>query len=227
MPRSNTVPAEAMLRKKEAGFTLIELLVALSVLGMLAMGIAGGIDFGRRAWERSDQIVSRFESEQLTLDALQDWIEGAILFKDVTSDRRIAYPLVGREDALTLSASLYRDDMRGGLYRIAIFRDSAQATLNAAWTEDRSGQVDPQDNPEADGRSLMQGVRALRLRYFEPGLSGSRGRWVGRWQGKRALPLAIELSLTMEDGRNRTIVARPRMTKEADCLFDPVSRDCR
>jgi general secretion pathway protein J len=219
--------SNATLYQREAGFTLVELLVALSVLGLLAVAITGGIDFGRRAWERSDQVASRFESEQLTLDALGDWIEGAHLFKDITGDRRVTYPLVGREESLTLSTPLYRDGMRDELYRVAVFRDNAQATLNAAWTEDRSGQVNPEDDPDAKRRSLMRDVSALQFRYFEPGLNASRGRWVESWQGKRDLPRAIEISLTMGDGRNRTIVARPRMTREADCIFDPVSRDCR
>lgn len=51
---------------------------------------------------------------------------------------------------------------------------------------------------EPHSRRLLNGVSTLRLRYW------SQGQWRQDWQGERALPQAVEVSLTLSEGMTVT-----------------------
>lgn len=215
------------MRQNEKGFTLIELLIALSLLVGIVAVLVNSLRFETRVWERTQQ--NQIVNSQLSAfqDTLFRWLQQVYPFEDISGDSKIVYPLEGTEAILSFSAPIEVGGFGDGLFRIRLEHDAIAHSLILHAVEDQNGQVDPTLRDRPIAKELLSGVDAIELWYFE-GVD-SQGRWLKRWQRKTDLPRAIKIKFKGEitKGAWLEVIVQPRVTHQAICIFDPVSRDCR
>ena len=93
-------------RDAGAGFTLVELLIALTLVGLLATLVFGGVRLAARAWGRTDDRAAEAADRWAVANVLRDAIAGAYpaFASSDPRDRTIAFD--GEAGSLTLLAPL-------------------------------------------------------------------------------------------------------------------------
>lgn len=64
--------------RREVGFTLLELLIAITILGLLATILFGGLRFGTRVWNTGDQALERFSEVQSAYEVMRRTLTRAV-----------------------------------------------------------------------------------------------------------------------------------------------------
>jgi len=210
----------------EAGFTLIELLVSIVLLAMLTAALFGGLRLGTRAWERaalSTSEIAQIRTAQMSLNEVLSRAYPLIL-REAGQDAHADFS--GDATSITLLTSAPSDVAPGGLARMTLRID--QDTSGVSLVSFTRPELALSDN--ARRRTILRHVRTLSFSYFGPDDAGQTGRWASTWEGKTRLPSLIRIDATLE-GRNApywpTMFVRPRITADAACSFDPLTKSCR
>lgn len=200
----------------DGGYTLVELMVVILLLGFIALGIGGGIHFGSRVWEASEQrIAGDNESEHaqailraLFASALPRTQAGMVTFDG--SRTRIAF------DAEALPAMGI-----AGVARIEIAARTSgghtQLTLRAAPLNDPS---------KARETLLAHDIGSAEFAFLDS--SEAVPAWLASWRDRQRLPDAVRLtasgtgSLAAWNG----FVARLPIAQTPGCVFNPESHTC-
>ena len=209
---------------RDAGFTLLELLVALAVLGLLSLVLFGSLSFGIQVWQRSEDAL---ESANHVHN-----VEAA-LFRDVSR----AYPLYaliapghakidfdGTEDSLIFLTP--DDTLPGALDRVTIKQEASDdgTVVTRSSALELSAQAGTQDTV------LFTHVGQLRFSYFGADASGKPSAWRDEWRDRTRPPslIRIEIAFTNRpEGFWPGLVVAPRLSSDAGCVFDPLTKDCR
>jgi general secretion pathway protein J len=187
--------------KDARGFTLLELLVALTVLGLLLVGLAQGMHFGLLAWGTQVRLSSG-NDDFTTLDStLRHLIEGA----DPGDDLDPA-PFVGSSNRLDCVTALpSAGDPTGSRRMQAVLLVDAGHRLVLRWLPFlHARRVGPP--PPSTETELLRGVAGMELAFWRPG-----GDWVSAWRLPN-LPTLVRIRLKFSAGDGRhwpDIVAAP------------------
>jgi len=180
-------------RGASAGFTLIELLVALTLFGLIAAALAGGLRFGVRAWEAQDRIV------RVAGDL--DPIEG--MLRQLLSGARGVH---GDAEALTMVGAMPASFNLQGLYDLQLsVTDDRRLVLRWRY-RGLPGDVRATSFDELE---LARGIVGLELAYLPRG----RTDWTSRWTGA-VTPALVRLRLVLSSGDPRRapeLVAAPQV----------------
>lgn len=215
--RSSAEPGfESSRRPAEHGFTLVEVMVALLIFGMIAGAGVALLSFSVRA-------------QGATSAALDDL--GAVnrLSSILTADLAQAQDRPTRDAAGALLPAFTGG--AGGQPLLRFVRagwsnidDSPRPTLQKVEYRFTTGGLERIGYPALDGAAplpaalLLERVGGVTLRFRYA------GAWADRWDGnaQAALPQAVELSLTRQDGRSYRMLflvgtgaPRPRPTDQA------------
>ncbi len=115
--------------RAESGFTLLELLVSMTLLGLIALLLAGGLRFGTRAWETQAE-RSHAGGELVALQGfLRRQLEQAFQpFQDGDDPR---YLFEGTRDGLRFTAPLMARAAPAGLHHLDLrLNDERQLVLS-------------------------------------------------------------------------------------------------
>jgi len=184
--RSTARPVGAKERDCPQGFTLVEMLIALSIFGMLTAAAVTLLTVTARTQETSDRLLAELGeirrlgallTADLALAAPRPW-------RDEAGERRPAFA-GGAGDAPMLVAFVRRgwDAGEGAALQRVVYR------LRGGIVE-RVGAARVDGGASGTAVALLDGVRALRLRYRD-----EDGAWRERWDptDPAELPAAIEL----------------------------------
>ena len=185
------------------GFTLLELVLAVSLLGMLLVGLYTGFWVGVRAWDqgsqRSEQLdelrsISSFIRQQLSQTSRSVIVEDG-------NERRIAF--TGEGQSLIFVAPLLPHIEGGGLFFQQLSLKGSD--LELSWWPYRP-KADG-ETPDVKRRVLLQGVTRFSCQYFgNPEAKQEQSQWLDQWQSRVFLPQLIQIEWATRDG------ALPSMT---------------
>jgi general secretion pathway protein J len=198
----------------EAGFTLLELLIALVLLAVIAAVLVAAIASARQALVAVDR-----RGAQAAVPAVQGVLRR--LIREARPGPQAPLPpeanrtFVGEPDRLSFVSSFVPQGQYGGLWRYDIFLDAAGAGSGRLVIDQqlRSGPTVPV-SPGETRTVLLDGVEALRVRYFGALDHDSPPTWHDSWQHPAGLPLLVSLDITFARGDRRqwvTLVAGPAL----------------
>jgi len=185
-------------QRHRAGFTLLEILVAITLFGLIAVAVAGGIRFGARVWETGRQTAEVSGAVHQTQALLRRLLSGAIL---VSVERDTGEPLpsfLGEEGRLLFSAPWLTSFDRAGIYQFEVTLSTpgeASQDMVVRWRGLEAARQGT-DFGEADqARTLLRGIEQMSLSYF--GILGEdeEPAWHARWEEQDRLPRMVSLKL--------------------------------
>lgn len=180
-----------MSRPAEKGMTLAELLVALTLLGMLSLMMMGGLRFGVRAWERTEESSAHVNATVRTHAFLRARLAETSRPDAVTGDA----------DSLTFSA-LWMAALGGaGFYEFELTRRDEALVLAWRPVPDDDAAAERVDDDLSGERTLLEGVRGLEIAYFGQPPGYPAGEWLGRWEPGWAAPRLIRIEADLADPR--------------------------
>lgn len=190
---------------KSAGFTLLEMLVALTVLGMILMGLAQGTHYGLLAWTTETRL-SAGNADLNTVDmTLRHLIEGA----DPGGELDPA-PFIGSSDRLGCVTALPNAAGPSPHRRIqAILMVDARHRLVLRWRPYMHA-TPLKPLPAPTDTKLLDHVAQLRIAYWRPG-----GGWLSAWHASD-LPALVRMRVEFTRGDTRhwpDIVAATRFDR--------------
>lgn len=211
------------------GMTLIEVLTAMAILSLLAAGLMSAFQVGLKSY-RQLIALDAAQSELVTTQIfLRQLLESVYPFEAQAHATR-SYGLQGSSHRLEFTAPMPAA-LGAGHYRYELLlapgNTSAQDLVVRAWM-DRRGR-DPDSSTFLREEILINDVLDLRIDFLEilaqgPGLEVWRGEW-----RNAPLPGLVRIALTFPPDDPRQwpdLIVNPRLTHEANCRFDVISREC-
>jgi len=205
--------------REQAGFSLVELLVALTLLGLLSAALMESLHQGFLAWGQISQRASELEDIQIAQETLRRSLTAA--YPSWIDSRKAAKGHVdfdGSADRLDFLAPIPATLLNGGRARFHLGRRQNDLVITV-----RPELASPEGS-EIKTETLLAGLQSMEFSYF------GRNGWQNRWQDETHLPDLIRLHVTFPPRDRRSwpdLVVAPRIDVDADCVFDPVSRNCR
>lgn len=173
--------------RAEKGMTLAELLVALTLLGMLSVMMMGGLRFGARSWERTEE-SSRHVNATVRVHA---FLRGRLSETSRPDD------VTGETDNLAFSA-LWMAALGGaGFYEFELTRRDEALVL--AWRPVADENADSDDL--SGERTLLEGVTGLEIAYFGQPPGYPAAEWLDRWEPGWGAPRLIRIEAELADPR--------------------------
>lgn len=186
------------------GFTLVELLVAMTLIGLIFVALFGGLRFGARTWEIGNARSEDSAQTEVTQSLIRRQLAQTIMLPGLD---RGEFTFEGDADRLRFTAPAPTQIGLGGIYLFELFTESSEQgeQLVLRWRLHRPD-LDP-DSPIEDEdrktRVLIDGIEALRLRYFGDPEGERDPDWSDNWRGHEVLPtlVSIRVELPQEDRR--------------------------
>ncbi len=184
--------------RRDRGFTLVELIVAMTLFGLLITMLYGGLRFGARAWEASEEGLD----ETARLQVVQEFIRRELSQAYPVSSSEGAEPgdgsFAGGPEALAFVGLMPGHLGRGGFSHLRFFlaNDGDNKRLVLAW---RPFDPDPgrlEDETDDAQTVLLRGLADAEFSYFGTVDPGEPPEWQEQWEGADRFPLLVRLRLT-------------------------------
>jgi general secretion pathway protein J len=188
-----------------AGFTLIELLIALTLVGLLSVVLVGGLRFGTRVWETGHERSESFAEIEAVHGFLRRQLSQARMSDQSTRSPDLPADFLGSGDRVRFTGTLSAYVGTGGLYRfeLAPIEHPDGTSLELVWQIYRPDRSEWFDD-SSTRRVLLEGIEAVRLRYFGTPEGDEESEWHEAWDSQTALPslVRLELDFPSDDGRS-------------------------
>jgi general secretion pathway protein J len=206
-------------RCRSSGFTLLEVLVAITLLGLIAALLSGGLRFGTRVWHRGEDQLQALAAIQSAHGLMRrqlvqavpliapDDPEGAVLFEGMPTYVRFV-------------ATAPADVMVGGSYEITLglsYDDFAQH-LVMAWRPLGGSREDGADL-QTEQVVLLRDVAEVSFAFFGAEDEGETPQWHEMWMERASLPRLIRIMVYFPEGDPRlwpALVAAPMVHLPVD-----------
>jgi general secretion pathway protein J len=206
------------MRHGEAGYSLVELLVVLALLGLIAVAISGGMSFGTRAWERTESEVAGTEAARGGHTLLRNLLSRIYPRRPGLADEGAAF--TGDARRMEFAADAPSSD--AGVSRMALSIRQERDVFSLVLEQGKGGGSDK-------SREDLVITGASRVGFSYAQVSDGMVVWNDTWQATDQIPALIRIRVSMPAGRRPwpDLIVRPRIDRAANCIYDPVSFDCR
>jgi general secretion pathway protein J len=185
-----------MTRRAERGFTLIELLVALALSAALLVVLFSGISLGVKGMGRLDDQVARIEARRQLAFALRRELAAAYPASEGAAS---AATFVGQPSVLSFLS--LAGGAGPGYARVWLMVENTPDGRNLVLM--RRAQA-PGQWLGFERVVLARGVADFHLAYFGAPVPSETRAWHARWEGYRAPPELVRVSLALaSDGAYR------------------------
>ena len=209
----------AMDKGTTRGYTLVELLVALAILALLMTTLYDGFRYAHGIQSRTVALSQNHYDVAHAQDFLRNLVGSA---------NGGVKPLKGESDAIRFIAPLSRHGASDGLYEVALRLQESPAggRLVMDWKKLTVANSEAADRAAGAGTvTIIDNVSDLTISYFG---EGANAIWLSRWSSNEAPPQLVRIALSLSGGYPwPDLLVSPRATRDANCVFDPVSRSCR
>jgi len=221
-------------RSSAHGFTLIEMLVALALISLISVAMVQAFRFSQRTLLQAKRIDNDVRSVAVAQRFLRRVLEEAYPFEPAAG--AATRGLQGDAEHLAFTAPAPAADGSIGLLRYTLSldkaEDGARPGLRVQWQLDRNGDS---GGMEAGLRSevILADVKSLEIAYLEhvdPRDPGATPEWRNAWPERQRLPALVRVHLEFDEQDRRRwpdFIVAPRVTDDANCVFDVVSQGCR
>jgi prepilin-type N-terminal cleavage/methylation domain-containing protein len=194
---------------RQDGYTLLELLVVMLLLGMIGIIIGGGLQFGTTVWQRTGYLQSNSDRIAAAQGILRSALGAAVPVREGGFVR-----FEGRSDRISFVMPPTGAIAGTGLMRITLDSYEGRLVLKAA-------------SPDGTIREavLAEGLSRLHFAYLDA--SDRMPAWLDRWTARGRLPDAIRIVQDGASGEWPAFVVHPKISQDANCVFDSVSATCR
>jgi general secretion pathway protein J len=208
------------------GFTLLELLIAITLLGLLAGLLFGGLSFGVRVWEKGDAELEKMAELQIAQGLIRRMISRALVSDFPEGQDEDAAIFEGTPNTVRFVGPAPAQSLPGGFYRLSIRADdeSEKSRLVMSWRL-----LDPDEPGVGAGTGededenvvvLVENIADVSLEFFGPDNEEGDGDplWQDRWEDMPSLPLLVRMNVTFPDGDRRIwpeLVVAPMVTSPA------------
>jgi general secretion pathway protein J len=223
-------------RRARGGFTLIEMMVALALVSLMSIAMLQAYRFSQRALAQTTRVDAAARDVAGAQRLLRRLIEQAYPFETPQTEGSAVAPRGLSGDATRLALSAPAPAVGGiGLYRYAFALGESDAAdrFEVSWTLDRNGAGGAAPASKARSEALIEGVQSISIAYLELVELGNgqiEPNWRDEWIDKRAMPALVRIRVTFAPGDPRhwpELVVAPRVSADANCVFDVVSQMCR
>ena len=206
--------------RRTAGFTLVELLVAITLLGLIAVLLAGGLRFGARAWERGSEVAEDASDLALVQAFVRRQLGGARPLRRRGEELAKALDFVGEPDGVEFVVLMPAHLDVPGFYRIA-FRLERDQDGRHLLMERRTFDLgdDLGAGKVLDQRILIDRIAGGEFTYFGAAEEGDPPQWREQWQDATILPELVRLKMHFPVGDRRSwpeLTMRTRITARGD-----------
>jgi general secretion pathway protein J len=181
----------------EAGFTLLELLIALTLLAVTTSLLVNAIGSARQALRIVDRRVAH-----ATVPAVQSVLRRLLTESrpglDMTQKAEADRAFAGEPGKMGFVSSFVPQGQYGGLWRYEIALDADAGASRPGAVVLTQHLVRPASSAAAAPLRtvVIDGVAALRLRYFGAPDEDSTPQWHDSWRDPRRLPRLVSLDVT-------------------------------
>ena len=201
-----------------AGFTLLELLVSLTLLSLLFLLVASGIQFGTKAWRETElSDTSEVLGVQYTLRRLLSEARPIMIEGDEPNKQRVLF--MGTENSIRFVSPMPPYVGAGGFYEIAIYL--AGNRVEMSWNLFHRGDA---SSESAEQRiTLINGVSQIHFAYFGLRETKESAKWYNDWQDLQYTPDLIRMRVDLSNGSRPwpDLVAAPMVRSVNLIIQDP------
>jgi len=204
------------------GFTLLELLIAMTLLGLLAGLLFGGLSFGVRVWERGDAELEKMAELQIAQGLIRRLISRALVIDLNEGQDEGAAIFEGTMDVVRFIGPAPAQSLPGGFYRLSIGADdvSGKSRLVMSWRPLDRNEQEPDAGEDENVVVLVENIADVSLAFFGTDDENGDGdsRWQDRWEDMPGLPLLVRIDVTFPEGDGRIwpeLVVAPMVTSPA------------
>ncbi len=196
--------------ERQKGFTLLEVLIAITLFGLLAVLLFGGLRLGTRVWERSGENLSGNSRVEIVQTFLRRQLSQTFPLVVLGPEDQIEPHLefAGRPDTISFVTVLPSYLGLGGLYLTTIAvepqRRSRLSRLVMRWRlynlsadAELAGMSGPRYAWET---VLLDNIQQAEISYFGVVDSDSSAQWVDQWSDERRLPLLVRVRAVLANG---------------------------
>lgn len=212
---------------KSDGFTLVEMLVAVSLIGLLSLGLASAMGLGIRTWNTSSSVNEKLDTSRAAQAALRQllsatypqWTYGNPAFVDFSGS--------SEEIEFISQAPLALNHPGYARFNLAVVESNGDQSLVLKLGPDIKA---PGAASETNEVQLLANVESIEFSYFGPTETSPTPTWQPRWQNRNELPRLIRVEAV---GRGKladlwpTLIVKPAIDVDISCEFDALSRRCR
>ncbi|MEJ0037692.1 MAG: prepilin-type N-terminal cleavage/methylation domain-containing protein [Gammaproteobacteria bacterium] len=216
------------MRRASRGMTLIEVMVALAILSLLAAGMISAFRLGQRTFDRVTRIDRAHDDVTLVQQFLRTTIESTYPFEPEPGKRAEATGLEGTTTRVLVTAPGSAAGVDSGNRRFVldvVRQADGSESLTLTAEVDRNGSRDS-DSHHVRTETLIPRIESAEWSYLD---TTEGNNWLAHWTERRA-PALVRLRVQFPRGDLRRwpdLVVAPRVTDDANCVFDVVAQGCR
>ena len=184
---------------KQQGLTLIEVSVAIAIMAIVYVLSQQAISIASASYEVSEKHSERIESIDQAWFLIKQDLRNILSYKMSRQYQDTIPPLVfefGQETWLSLlrgsnpnPLSLLRTELQRVAYKL-----DEDVIVRYTWNDPAET-----DFEEAYEQKILSGVEKIEVRGLPPKAQSLKDRWVSEWKEPESLPLALEVTITLED----------------------------
>ncbi|MEQ1867259.1 MAG: prepilin-type N-terminal cleavage/methylation domain-containing protein [Alphaproteobacteria bacterium] len=204
------------------GYSLLELVISLALLGFIAVAMNGGVRFGARAWEASEEKVEAAERMQGAQNLLRTLLQRAMP-RELDPAFAVDLDLFrGTAGTLSFTASAPSAFGAEGLTRFDLRVEGGPGgqQLLLAW---KGANTPAQPNTQ----TLVAGADAIAIAYAAR--DGASFRWTDNWSDQSGAPQLVMIRATFPPGSGRRwppLIVRTRITQDPLCVYNADTFGC-
>lgn len=213
-----------MSERHQSGYSLAELLVVLALLGMIAVAMTGGMRFGTRIWERSQQLSEQHDALSGAQSLLRMVFQRVIprdLDPGIPSDPYLFRASSQAMSFIAVSPSAV-EASEVAKFEVLVSGKAGARSLHLVWSSLSGGRT-------RHARLLASGLEDVEFHYAI--LDQDRNYvWRTDWVEQTGVPALIVIRAKAPAGTRASwpeFIVRPRISREPTCIYDPVSFGCR
>jgi hypothetical protein len=201
--------------------------VALALLGLIAATLMASLQFSRRSYQKVSRVNTAAWEIFSAQRTIRDLLESAYPSNDLRGHQR---GIVGSSARAEVVAPALRGGTGAGFlrYRFEVQRRDDHEDLMVRWVSDLG--PDNLDRIDVSEEVLVKGIASARWEYCCSNTNNAgEATWESSWS-EPVMPRLIRLRVDFPRGDARVwpaLIAAPRVTEDANCVFDIVSQSCR